>query len=184
RFGTSLAEAVEDLIRAEATSPLVQTETYTRAGTAFAESRGMTVGIEEHRLLLDLPSYLQADADRYKDSGASSPEAVIRDDPDFSNTKWIGPCDEEDLDSWARLLAQKDEDVPTSDLTRVAKHADAKAIRCHEQRMAEQGWVLVSSMAHVEDLAIGYTQVMVCAHDHDLRVADGQILEQIGRAHL
>ena len=181
RFGTSLAEAVEDLIRAEATSPLVQTETYTRAGTAFAESRGMTVGIEEHRLLLDLPSYLQADADRYKDSGASTTVPVIRDDPDFSITSWIGPCDEENLDSWARLRAQMDEDVPAGDLTRVAKHADAKAIRCHEQRMAEQGWVLVSSMAHVEDLAIGYTEIMVCAHDPEIVIQEDTLVDRAHR---
>src|SRR5699024_1491688 len=134
RFGTSLAEAIEELIRAEATSPLVQTETCPRAGTAFAEARGMAVGIEEHRLLLDLPAYLHADADRYKVSGASTTVPVIRDDPDFSITSWIGPCDEENLDSWARLRAQMDEDVPAGGLTRVAKHADAKAIRCYEQR--------------------------------------------------
>ena len=176
-----MAEAVEDLIRAEATSPLVQTETYTRAGTAFAESRGMTVGIEEHRLLLDLPSYLQADADRYKDSGASTTVPVIRDDPDFSITSWIGPCDEENLDSWARLRAQMDEDVPAGDLTRVAKHADAKAIRCHEQRMAEQGWVLVSSMAHVEDLAIGYTEIMVCAHDPEIVIQEDTLVDRAHR---
>src|SRR5699024_9187027 len=128
RFATSLAEAVEELIRAEATSPLVQTETYTRAGTAFAESRGMAVGIEEHRLLLDLPTYLQADADRYQDSEASTTVPVLRDDPDFSLASWIGPCDEENLDSGTRLRAQMDEDVPAGDLTRIAKHADAKAI--------------------------------------------------------
>src|SRR5699024_10917954 len=125
RFGTSLAEPVEDLIRAEATSPLVQTQTYTRAGTPFAETRRIKLGIAKDRLLLALPPAPQTDADRYMDLGASTTVTVIRDDPDFSITSWIGPCDEENLDSWALLRAQMDEDGPAGDLTRVAKHADA-----------------------------------------------------------
>src|SRR5699024_12180954 len=101
--------------------------------------------------------------------------------PEFSITAGIGRGDEESLDPWGRRLAQMDEDVPAGDLTRVAKHADAKAIRCHEQRMAEQGWVLVSSMAHVEDLAIGYTEIMVCAHDPEIVIQDDTLVDRAHR---
>ena len=121
----------------------------------------MSIGNEEHRLLLDLPAYLEADANRYKDSGASTVVPVIREDPDFSVTSWIGACPEEVLESWTQLRAQMDEDVPVGDLTRTAAHASTAAIRSHEERMEEQGWTLVSSMAHVGDLAVGYTEIMV-----------------------
>src|SRR5699024_2107944 len=55
------------------------------------------------------------------------------------------------------------------------------AIRCHEQRMAEQGWVLVSSMAHVEDLAIGYTEIMVCAHDPEIVIQEDTLVDRAHR---
>jgi mycothiol synthase len=189
RFGTTLAEAVEQIL-AETDDPsvIVQTETYCTAGVSFAESRGMSVGNEEHRLLLDLPAYLQADADRYKDSGASTTVPVLKEDPEFSVTSWIGACPEEVLESWTLLREQMDEDVPVGDLTRTVSHASTAAIRSHEERMDEQGWVLVSSMAHVGDIAVGYTEIMVSSHDPEIVIQEDTLVDRayrgrgIGRA--
>ena len=188
-FGTALAEAAAQfLVDCDETLAIVQTETYCPAGVAFAQAHGMSVGNEEHRLLLDLPAYLEADANRYKDSGASTVVPVIREDPDFSVTSWIGACPEEVLESWTQLRAQMDEDVPVGDLTRTAAHASTAAIRSHEERMEEQGWTLVSSMAHVGDLAVGYTEIMVSSHDPQIVIQEDTLVDRayrgrgIGRA--
>ncbi|WP_166970234.1 GNAT family N-acetyltransferase [Brevibacterium atlanticum] len=188
-IGTALAEAVEQILTdADRPSTIVQTETYCPAGVAFAQTRGMSVGNEEHRLLLDLPTYLRADADRYKDSGASTTVPVLKADPDFSVTSWIGACPEEVLESWTRLREQMDEDVPVGDLTRSVSHASTAAIRSHEERMDDQGWVLVGSMAHVGDLAVGYTEIMVSAHDPEIVIQEDTLVDRayrgrgIGRA--
>ncbi|WP_436326689.1 GNAT family N-acetyltransferase [Brevibacterium sp. FAM 27836] len=187
--GTALAEAVEQILAdRDRPSVIVQTETYCPEGVAFAESRDMRIGNEEHRLLLDLPAYLQADADRYKDSGAATTVPVIKEDPDFSVTSWIGGCPEEVLASWTRLREQMDEDVPVGDLTRTVSHASTAAIRSHEERMEEQGWTLVGSMAHVGDLAVGYTEIMVSAHDPQIVIQEDTLVDRayrnrgIGRA--
>lgn len=189
RFGTALAEAVGQIIRdRDQPSVIVQTETYCPAGVAFAEARGMSIGNEEHRLLLDLPAYLRADADRYKDSGASTTVPVLKENPDFSVTSWIGACPEEVLESWTRLREQMDEDVPVGDLTRSVSHASTAAIRSHEERMDDQGWVLVGSMAHVGDLAVGYTEIMVSDHDPEIVIQEDTLVDRayrgrgIGRA--
>ncbi|WP_181274636.1 GNAT family N-acetyltransferase [Brevibacterium oceani] len=187
--GTALAEAVEQILAdVDRPSVIVQTETYCPAGVAFAETRGMSVGNEEHRLLLDLPAYLRADADRYKDSGASTTVPVLKTEPDFSVTSWIGACPEEVLESWTRLREQMDEDVPVGDLTRPVTHASTAAIRSHEERMDDQGWVLVSSMAHVGDLAVGYTEIMVSVHAPEIVIQEDTLVDRayrgrgIGRA--
>ena len=188
-FGTALAEAAAQfLVDCDESLAIVQTETYCPAGVAFAQAHGMSVGNEEHWLLLDLPAYLEADANRYKDSGASTVVPVIREDPDFSVTSWIGACPEEVLESWTQLRAQMDEDVPVGDLTRTAAHASTAAIRSHEERMEEQGWTLVSSMAHVGDLAVGYTEIMVSSHDPQIVIQEDTLVDRafrgrgIGRA--
>ncbi|UVI37002.1 N-acetyltransferase [Brevibacterium spongiae] len=187
--GAALAEAVEQILTdRDRTSAIVQTETYCAAGVAFARSRGMRIGNEEHRLLLDLPAYLDADANRYKDSGASTTVPVVKEDPDFSVTSWIGGCPEDILEDWTRLREQMDEDVPLGDLTRVVSHAGTAAIRSHEERMDEQGWVLVSSMAHVGDLAVGYTEIMVSVDDPQIVIQEDTLVDRtyrgrgIGRA--
>ncbi|MBR7512842.1 hypothetical protein KC219_22045, partial [Mycobacterium tuberculosis] len=63
--------------------------------------------------------------------------------PDWTIVSWIGMCPAELVESWARLRRQMDEDVPLGDLTRSDHHADVAAIRTYEERMAEQGWILV-----------------------------------------
>lgn len=188
-WGTALAEAAAQLLGDDVvSSAIVQTETYCPAGAAFAQARGMSIGNAEHRLLLDLPAYLDADANRYKDSGASTVVPVIKEDPDFSVTSWIGACPEEVLESWTQLREQMDEDVPVGDLTRIVSHASTAAIRSHEERMAEQGWTLVSSMAHVGDLAVGYTEIMVSSHDPQIVIQEDTLVDRayrgrgIGRA--
>lgn len=182
--GTTIAEAVEAILGRSGQSPvIVQTETYSSAGTAFAQSRGMRVGNEEHRLLLDLPAYLDADANRYKDSGASTTVPVLRDDPDFAVTSWIGACPEDVLDDWARLREQMDEDVPVGDLTRTVNHASTAAIRSHEERMDHHGWTLVSSMAHVDGLAVGYTEIMASAGSPDIVIQEDTLVDRAHRGH-
>lgn len=84
-----------------------------------------------------------------------------------------------------------DEDVPLGDLTRTDHHADVAAIRSHEERMDEQGWVLVSSMAEMtgdEPLAVGYTEIMVSRHAPEIAVQEDTLVDRayrgrgIGRA--
>ncbi|WP_413336292.1 N-acetyltransferase family protein [Brevibacterium sp. GP-SGM9] len=182
---TALAEAVEALLREAQPGgrrvEVVQTETYCPTGIAFAQSRGMRIGIEEHRLLLDLPDYLTADADRYKDSGAATSVPVVAADPDFAVTSWTGACPEEVLEDWAMLRVQMDEDVPVGDLTRSTRHADTAAIRSHEERMDEHGWILVSSLAHVEDRAVGYTEIMVSRDQPDIVIQEDTLVDRAHR---
>ena len=185
RHGTAIAEAVEDLLRGQ--TAIVQTETYCPEGTAFAQARGLKIGNQEDRLLLDLPKYLHADANRYKDPAAKSKLATEL-DPAMSITSWIGGCPDEVVEDWARLREQMDEDVPVGDLTRTLKHASANAIRTHEQRMADQGWILVSSIAHIDAAPVGYTEIMVSTHDPDIVIQEDTLVERayrgrgIGRA--
>lgn len=194
--GTTIAEAVDGILR-DSAATIVQTETYSPAGIAFAESRGMHVGNAEQRLLLDLPAYLDADANRYKSRAAPAPDVgpadptEVHPDPDWSIVSWIGMCPEELVEAWATLRKQMDEDVPLGALTRTDHHADVAAIRSHEERMDEQGWVLVSSMAEMtgdEPLAVGYTEIMVSRHAPEIAVQEDTLVDRayrgrgIGRA--
>lgn len=183
--GRLLAEAVEALLREAQPDgksvEVVQTETYSPAGIAFALSQGMHIGIEEHRLLLDLPDYLTADADRYKDSGAATSVPIVAADPDFAVTSWTGACPEEVVEDWAMLRVQMDEDVPVGDLTRSTRHADTAAIRSHEERMDEHGWILVSSLAHVEDRAVGYTEIMVSRDQPEIVIQEDTLVDRAHR---
>lgn len=209
--GTALAEAVEAILR-DSPATLVQTETYTPEGIAFAQSRGLHIGNEEQRMLLDLPAYLEADANRYKQQPRPKPSVGPADPtevhprPNWTIVSWVGMCPEDLVESWARLRRQMDEDVPLGDLTRSDHHADVAAIRTYEERMAEQGWVLVSSMAQVDGgadsdpgpsdpgdpapgrLAVGYTEIMVSAHDPDIIIQEDTLVDRshrelgIGRA--
>lgn len=156
---------------------------------AFAQAQGLIIGNEEQRLLLDLPAYLRDDANRYRDPAVKS-RLAIDPDPNVSITSWIGGCPDEAVEDWARLRQQMDEDVPVGDLTRTLKHAGADAIRTHEERMADQGWILVSSIAHVDDhtaevddnaadgpVAVGYTEIMVSRHETDIVVQEDTFVE-------
>lgn len=178
--GTSIARAVEVLLRGR--SELVQTETYCPEGVAFAQAQGLSIGIQEDRLLLDLPGYLRDDANRYKNPD-EKPRLMTDPDPNLSITSWIGGCPEEVVEDWARLRQQMDEDVPVGDLTRTLKHAGASAIRTHEERMAEQGWILVSSIAHIGDAAeasvpVGYTEIMVSRHETDIVIQEDTLVDR------
>ncbi|SMX77773.1 hypothetical protein BSP239C_01130 [Brevibacterium sp. 239c] len=178
--GTSIARVVKDLLRGR--TKLVQTETYCPEGVAFAQTLGLSIGIQENRLLLDLPDYLRDDANRYKNPD-ETPGLVRAPDPNLSITSWIGGCPEEVVEDWARLRQQMDEDVPVGDLTRTLKHAGASAIRTHEERMADQGWILVSSIAHVDDdsdapVPVGYTEIMVSRHDTDIVIQEDTLVDR------
>lgn len=188
--GTSIAGVVEDLLHGR--TELVQTETYCPEGVAFAQAQGLSIGNQEYRLLLDLPAYLRDDANRYKHPDAKSKLSTVP-DPSMSITSWIGGCPEKVVEDWARLREQMDEDVPVGDLTRTLKHAGASAIRTHEERMADQGWILVSSIAHIDDASlgsapVGYTEIMVSSHESDIVIQEDTLVDRayrgrgIGRA--
>ena len=183
--GTAIAQVVGGLLRGQ--TEIVQTETHCPEGTAFAKSLGLKIGNQEDRLLLDLPTYLHADANRYKDPVAKSKLATEL-DPTMSITSWIGGCPDEVVEDWVRLREQMDEDVPVGDLTRILKHASADAIRTHEQRMADQGWTLVSSIAYVDADPVGYTEIMVSSHEPDIIIQEDTLVDRayrgrgIGRA--
>lgn len=183
--GSVIAGVVEELLRGQ--TEIVQTETYCPEGTAFAEAWGLSIGNQEDRLLLDLPTYLSEDANRYKFPAVKS-KLSTDPDPNLSITSWIGGCPDEAVEDWARLRQQMDEDVPVGDLTRTLKHAGADAIRTHEDRMADQGWTLVSSIAHVDDVPAGYTEIMVSRHEPDIVIQEDTLVDRayrgrgIGRA--
>lgn len=177
--GTSIAGVVEELLRGR--TELVQTETYCPEGVAFAQAQSLRIGNQEHRLLLDLPAYLNDDANRYKNPDSKS-RLTTAPDPSLSITSWIGGCPDEAVEDWARLREQMDEDVPVGELTRTLKHAGASAIRTHEERMAEQGWILVSSIAHIDDdssgpAPVGYTEIMVSRHEPDIVIQEDTFVE-------
>ncbi len=81
-----------------------------------------------------------------------------------------------------------DTDVPLGELTRSAKHTDVATIRRTEQRMADQGWVLVRSLARVGGRSVGYTEIFVSRHDPEIVVQDDTLVDRdhrgrgIGRA--
>lgn len=177
-YGTSIAGVVEDLLRGQ--TEIVQTETYCPEGIVFAEAQGLSIGHQEDRLLLDLSTYLRDDANRYKDPDAKS-RLSTDPDPAMSITSWIGGCPDEAVEDWARLRRQMDEDVPVGDLTRTLKHVGASAIRTHEERMADQGWILVSSIAHVDDAPVGYTEIMVSGHEPDIIIQEDTLVERAYR---
>ncbi|GAA1870797.1 GNAT family N-acetyltransferase [Brevibacterium marinum] len=180
RHGAAIAETVEDLVRGQTT--IVQTETYCPEGTAFAKSRGLRIGHREDRLLLDLPAHLHADANRYK-SPETTTKLTTKPDPHRSITSWIGGCPDDMIEDWAGLRRQMDEDVPVGDLTRTLKYAGADAIRTHEERMADQGRILVSSIAHIDETPVGYTEIMVSSHEPDIVIQEDTLVDRAHRGH-
>ena len=183
--GSVIAGVVEELLCGQTT--IVQTETYCPEGTAFAEAQGLSIGNQEDRYLLDLPRYLHEDANRYTIPEAKS-KLTADADPNMSITSWIGGCPDEVVSDWAGLRRQMDEDVPVGDLTRTLKHVGADAIRTHEERMKDQGWTLVSSIAHVDAVPVGYTEIMVSTHEPDIVIQEDTLVDRafrgrgIGRA--
>ena len=140
----ALLRAVRDALRGTAT--LVRTETYSEAGVSFARSEGLRVGMRESRQVVDLPLPV------------GTLESLPAAHPDIEVVSWVGACPDELLADWARLRTHMSDDVPMGDLTRTAAAADVAAVRRNEQRMSEQGYALVRSVARIGGKAVGYTR--------------------------
>jgi len=168
--GTALAAAVHEALAGRA--EVIQAETYSEAGVAFALAQGMRLGNQEHRLLLDMP------LDPAVLTGvreAARPVAGIE------VRTWRGACPEELVGDWARLSTQMEADVPMGDLTRPASRSDVAQIRRNEQRMDAQGWTLVRALAYTGGTAVGYTEIFVNRHDPEIITQDDTLVDRAHR---
>ncbi|WP_045262679.1 GNAT family N-acetyltransferase [Microbacterium oxydans] len=170
----ALLRAVRDAVRGTAT--LVRTETYSEAGVSFARSEGLRVGIRESRQVVDLPLPV------------GTLESLPAAHPDIEVVSWVGACPDELLADWARLRTHMSDDVPMGDLTRTAAAADVAAVRRNEERMSEQGYALVRSVARTGANAVGYTEILLSRPDPTIALQDDTFVEErvrgrgIGRA--
>lgn len=167
--GTALAEAVRERLRGVA--DVVQAETYSEAGISFATSLGLRAGHQEHRLLLDLP----VDPESLHAQHPASPDVEVR--------SWTGACPDDVVDDWARLTTQMEQDVPMGDLTRPASRSDVESVRRGEQRMADQGWILVRSLARLAGASVGYTEIFLSRHDPEIITQDDTLVDRDHRGH-
>jgi mycothiol synthase len=165
----ALLQAVRNALRSTAT--VMRTETYSDAGVSFARSEGMRVGVRESRQVVDLP-LPPGTLDGLP--GAPSGVEVI---------SWVGACPQELLDGWARLRAHMSDDVPMGDLTRTAAPADITAVRRNEERMSEQGYALVRSVARVDGEPVGYTEILLSRPDPTIVLQDDTFVEERVRGH-
>lgn len=167
--GTALAEAVRE--RLQGVAEVAQAETYSEAGVGFATTLGLRVGNQEHRLLLDLPVDLAA------------LHAQRRAAPGVEVQSWTGACPDDLIEDWARLTTQMEEDVPMGDLTRRASRSDVDSVRSGERRMADQGWILVRSLARLGGVSVGYTEIFVNRHDPEIITQDDTLVDRDHRGH-
>ncbi|MFC4137288.1 MULTISPECIES: GNAT family N-acetyltransferase [unclassified Microbacterium] len=164
--GTMLWEGARSLLSRHAVA-VVQSETASDAGVAFAESHGLTVANREYRML------------RPRRDPAGSVTAV----PDVEVRTWSDRVPDDLVEAWAALKTGMGEAVPVGDLTRRASATDVQRVREHERRMAAQGWILVRSMAILDDVGVGYTELFVVAAGADVIVQEDTFVdaEQRGR---
>lgn len=166
-IGRLLAEAVRARLRTMG-AEIVQTETYRPAGVAFAESLGMSAGIREHRLLLDLPV----------DPPLPPASPVM---PGVELRTWSGSCPDDVVEDWALLETQMNEDVPMGTLTRRQAQVSVDRVRRNEQRMDQQGWTLLRSLVRVDGVPAGYTEIFVSRHDRALVTQDDTLVDRAHR---
>ena len=177
--GRALSRAVRERLtgRAEA----AQAETYSEAGVEFGRALGMQVGNTEQRLLLDLPVDLQKlRAKHGRARGDRAPGDRAR---GVEVQSWVGACPEEVLEDWTRLSMQMEADVPMGDLTRPAPRTDLDSLRLDERRMEEQGWLLVRSIAQLDGVSVGYTQMFLSRHDPEIITQDDTLVDRAHRGH-
>lgn len=167
--GTALAEGVRERLRGAA--EVVQAETYSEAGVGFATALGLRTGLQEDRLLLDLP----ADLEPLRAQHGGAPGVEVK--------SWTGACPDDVIEDWARLTTQMEEDVPMGELTRPATRSDVDAVRRNEQRMADQGWILVRSLARLGGVSVGYTEIFVNRHDPEIITQDDTLVDRDHRGH-
>jgi GNAT superfamily N-acetyltransferase len=85
------------------------------------------------------------------------------------------------VEDWTLLTGQMEADVPMGDLTRSPKRSDVAEVRLNEQRMAEQGWVLVSALAQLDGVSVGYSQIFVSRHDPEIIAQDDTLVDRAHR---
>jgi mycothiol synthase len=147
-----------------------------RALLTVARSEGLRVGVRESRQVVDLPL----------SEGAFDGLPGVPSDVEVLS--WVGGCPDELLDGWARLRTHMSHDVPMGDLTRTTLPADVAAVRRNEERMSEQGYALVRSLARVDGEAVGYTEILLSRPDPKIVLQDDTFVEErvrgrgIGRA--
>lgn len=161
-IGAALWNAVCDFFP---TDVVVQAETSSDAGVAFGVSVGLSVANREHRML------------RATATPIEEPAAV----PDIEVRTWLGAVPGELVEDWARLTSRMGEDVPVGDLTRREVPADVQRVRENEQRMADQGWILLRSMALAGDSGIGYSLMFIVASGADVIVQDDTFVDAAHR---
>lgn len=162
--GTALWQAARRLL-AEQTSGVVQSETWSPAGVAFAARIGLTVANSEFRML-------RATASPVPDAPAVSGVDVVA---------WTGAVPDGLLDDWVRLNARMREDVPLGELTRRATVIDAEWVRSHEKRMTDQGWILARAMASADGRGVGYTVIFVARDGDEIIVQDDTFVDRAHR---
>jgi GNAT superfamily N-acetyltransferase len=166
-IGRALLDAVRDALRSTAT--LLRTETYSEAGVSFARAEGLHIGTRESRQIVALPIP--------EGLLAGSPAAL----PGVDILSWSGRCPDEALDDWARLRSRMSDEVPLGDLTRTTVRADTEAVRRNEQRMFDQGYTLVRSLARADGEAVGYTEMLLSRRDPEIVHQDDTFVEERAR---
>ncbi|MBD2758324.1 GNAT family N-acetyltransferase [Yimella sp. cx-573] len=156
--GAALADWVRErarqhnrtLIEAEVNVPAGQSFEES-AGGRFASAHGMVTANVEDRFLLALP---------YDEGALQLHEAAL---PLTSDevVSWAGLTPEEFLEPLARLKTQMNQDVPTGQLSRAAVAVDVDRLLNNQERMHDQGWVSVMSLALADGEPVGYTEVVV-----------------------
>ncbi|MBC9957017.1 GNAT family N-acetyltransferase [Yimella sp. cx-51] len=80
---------------------------------------------------------------------------------DDEMVSWAGFTPEQFLPPLARLTTQMNQDVPTGQLSRAAVAVDVDRLLNNPQRMHDQGWVSVMSLALADGEPVGYTELLV-----------------------
>jgi len=173
-IGGALLRAVREALRPSAT--VIRAETYSDDGVSFAWSAGLRVGSRESQQIVGLPI----------SEGTLADQDERPDDIDIRS--WSGPCPDELLEGWARLRSRMSDEVPMGTLTRATMRPDVQAVRRNEQRMSEQGYILVRSLARAGEESVGYTEILLSRSDPEIVHQDDTFVEErvrgrgVGRA--
>lgn len=154
------------ILQTEVNVPGTKTLESTRSGR-FLRKQGFRVGNVEDRLLLDLP--WDGRGDRGSHSGGVSVQS------------WVGAWPQRYEVEWASLKQQMEEDHPVGDLTRGDIQIDVERMREAEQRMMQRGWILLRSMALLQDRPVGFTEMFLDADDPAIVVQDSTLVDRAAR---
>lgn len=126
----------------------------TSPGARFALARGFVTEHTEQRLVLDLP----VPADRLDDLEARARESA----GDAQIVTWHGVPPGEWLPAFARMQTLMEQDVPSGELDRAPMVYDGDRVAAGKQRMVEQGYGLVTTLAlDTAGEPAAYTELLV-----------------------